>query len=946
MQSDTRYSSTLPICGPDPKYIKRSQVKFTRPAQMSLFARVTSHPPLGQLTCLKGAEPLRFTVVLESSTTFPIQPWEVHVWHNITESSEWTALPLQKCDSSVAPLINSNAEEYHYFRNVFSGEIGPSENLGHARFTVRYRVNPDAEWQWANQQQHISDGELLFPTQTPPTFDSEEPAPATDFAKYFKSLSSYVAIQPRRSEAPGSNLWHVTGPVTAAREGQSGLTNLSLGVPASVARYFALVRIWSPWLGPRHGKGSFALSEDAMLCSFLREDGVHLVLLAVSGVDDVLTLFGSGEDGAVVVKAKNDSTQAARFQILAAAAHDFEVAMSAVIYEARKLTRPYAEQAESNRVPTPVSPPGDDIVVVEKDKDVKAQWLAEWYDGLTYCTWNGLGQDLTEEKILRGLDSLKSHGIKIANLIIDDNWQTLDEGDSQFTRGWKQFEGNPDAFPKGFKQTIQKIRTTHPNVHHIAVWHAMLGYWGGISPDGELAKLYKTKRIEITDPAAGGPIAHAFERGSLLAIDPDDIQRFFDDFYNYLASVGVDSVKADAQFFLDLIKDPADRKRFMNSYLDAWSISTLKHFSTRAISCMSMIPQAIFHSQLPTNKPTIPLRNSDDFFPNIESSHPWHVFCNAHNALLTRYLNVVPDWDMFQTSHPYAGFHAAARCVSGGPIYITDEPGKHNLALIDQMTAPTIHGATVILRPGLIGRTLDVYHDYNEGHVLRVGTYTGWARTGSGILGLFNISSADRTSIIHLRDFPGIHPDSTGEYIVRAHTSGKIAETLQVSDAKALVSVEVKHRGWEILTAYPTHAFSLTPRSPSTTTTANPTTTKVAVLGLLGKMTGAAALSNSDIYVENNGRLRADISLKALGTLGVYFSDLPRWNINGNFMVTILGKPVPRKTVWKVEAAEEEGEGGGKDGARVLAVDVLAAYKEMGLRPGWSNEVLVEIFVR
>ncbi|PYH47378.1 putative raffinose synthase protein Sip1 [Aspergillus saccharolyticus JOP 1030-1] len=953
MQSDTRYRSTLPICGPDPKYIKKSQVKFIRPAQMSLFARVTSYPPLGQITCPKGAEPFRFTVVLESSTTFPIQPWEVHVWHNITDDGDWTALPLQRCDSSVAPLLNSNADEYHYFRNVFSGEIGSPTHARHAQFTVRYRVNPDAEWQWVNQQQHTSDGEILFPSETR-SFDSDEPASAEDFSAYFESLSAHVDVQSCRSEAPGSKLWRVTGSITAAQEGQSGLTTSTLGVPASVVRYFALVRIWSPWLGPRHGKGKFALSEDAILCSFLRTDGVHVVLLGVSGLDNVLTLFGSDDNGAVVVKSKNDNLQESKFQVLASAAHDFEVAMSAVIYEARKLVRPFAEQTESPRVPTPVSPPGDDIVLVEKD--VKAQWLAEWFDGLTYCTWNGLGQDLTEEKILRGLDSLKSHGIKIANLIIDDNWQTLDKDESQFRRGWKQFEGNPDAFPKGFKQTIQKIRSTHPNIDHIAVWHAMLGYWGGISPDGELAKRYKTKRIEITDPAARGAIAHAFDRGSILAIDPDDIQRFYDDFYNWLASIGVDSVKADAQFFLDLIKDPTERRRFINPYLDAWSISTLKHFSTRAISCMSMIPQAIFHSQLPTNKPTIPLRNSDDFFPNIESSHPWHVFCNAHNALLTRYLNVVPDWDMFQTSHAYAGFHAAARCVSGGPIYITDEPGKHNIAIIDQMTAPTVHGATVILRPGLIGRTLDIYHDYNEGHVLRVGTYTGWARTGSGILGFFNISSADRTSVVNLLDFPGVHPDSTGEYIVRAHTSGRIAENLSISDTKALVSVEVKHRGWEILTAYPTYSFGLprrhnppapTPGDHHLTTTTTSSTTKVAVLGLLGKMTGAAAIVNSDLYVQDNGRLRADINLKALGTLGLYFSDLPDWDIDANVMVTILGKPVPRRTVWKegISQGEKEEEEEEEASARVLAVDVLAAWKEMGLKPGWSNEVLVEVFV-
>ncbi|PYH92320.1 glycoside hydrolase [Aspergillus ellipticus CBS 707.79] len=928
MQTTTgRTRSTLPICGPDRKYIKKSQIRFTRPAQMSLLARVTCYPPLGQVTCHQRAaqtsgseEPdtLHFTVVLESSTSFPVQPWDVQLWHNIT-SSEWNATPFDKCGSSVAPLMSGNEEEYKYNRHVFSGKIAVPSDAGTAQFTVRYRVNPDAEWQWVNQQQNSSDGVLVF-TARSPGFDSLESTSA-GFKKYFEGFSSDIEIQPRKSEAPGSDLWHLAGEIDSASDGASEYKELALGVPASVVRYFSLVRIWSPWLGPRHGKGKFALTEDAVVCSFLRKDGVHLVLLGVSGADNVLTLFGSGENGEVVVKALNDNPKPSKFQILASAADDFEVALSAVIYEARKLTRPYAEQEASDEVRAPVSPPPDDIVMVEKD--VKAQWLAEWYDGLTYCTWNGLGQDLTEEKILRGLDSLKSHGIKIANLIIDDNWQTLDEADSQFKRGWREFEGNPDAFPEGFKQTIQSIRQNHPNIEHIAVWHAILGYWGGISEEGELAKKYKTKRVQIKEPAVGGPISHAFEKGSVLAIDPDDVQRFYDDFYRYLASIGVDSVKADAQFFLDLIKDPEDRRKFITAYQDAWSISTLRHFSTRAISCMSMFPQAIFHSQLPTNKPAIPLRNSDDFFPDIEASHPWHIFCNAHNALLTRYLNVVPDWDMFQTSHPYAGFHAAGRCVSGGPVYITDEPGKHDITVIEQMTAPTVQGATVILRPSLVGRTMDIYHDYNEGNIVRVGSYTGWAGTGSGIMGLFNIATTDKSTITHVLDFPGVHRDSEGEFIIRAHTTGKIAENLKVSDTSSLVSVALPQKGWEILTTYPTHSFTLRPGK-----------TKVAALGLIGKMTGAAALRSSDVYM-GNGRLRIDISLKALGILGIYFSDLEQWSIEENFMIMILGKPVPRKTVWK--------EGG--DLSRVLAVDVQTAWNELGLQAGWSNEVRIEIFL-
>jgi hypothetical protein len=674
------------------------------------------------------------------------------------------------------------------------------------------------------------------------------------------------------------------------------------------------------------------LTEDAILCSFLRKDGTNLVLLAVSGINDILTVFQSGDNGEVVIKARSDNTETAGFHVLAAVAENFEVAMSAVIYESRKVVRPYEALANDPLEQPPLSPPGDDVVILEKDP--KIQWLADWFDGLTYCTWNGLGQDLSEEKIVHALDTLKAHGIHVVNLIIDDNWQSLDnEGESQFKRRWKQFEANPKAFPRGLKQTVETIRRSHPNIGHIAVWHALLGYWGGICPDGDLAQRYKTKEVKIRDPAAGGPIAHNIKDGKILAIDPDDVQRFYDDFYSYLASLGVDSVKADAQFFIDLLEDAEDRKRFMTSYQDAWSLGILKHFSSRAISCMSLIPQMIFHSQLPTNKPSITLRNSDDFFPEIPSSHPWHVFCNAHNTLLTRYLNVLPDWDMFQTSHPYASFHAAARCISGGPVYITDEPGKHDLNVIDQMTAPTVQGSTVILRPSVVGRTIDVYHDYNEGHVLRVGSYTGWAKTGSGILGLFNIHSTEASCIVSLTDFPGVQEDSEGEYVIRSHTSGKVTNRLKPQAHDSLVSLVLEQKGWEILTAYPTRSFTL--KGNRSISGSDEALTHIAVFGLLGKMTGAAAIVSSDLSVVENGRLRCDVHLKALGTLGIYISDLQNRSIADDFMIMILGQPVPQKTVWK--------QGGEK--ANVLVIDVLDAWKAMKLDSGWSNEAFVQIFM-
>ena len=211
----------------------------------------------------------------------------------------------------------------------------------------------------------------------------------------------------------------------------------------------------------------------------------------------------------------------------------------------------------------------------------------------------------------------------------------------------------------------------------------------------------------------------------MTVVAGEDVSKFYDDFYRFLSDAGINAVKTDAQSMLDTWTQASARRDMTQAYLDAWMVASLRHFGGNAISCMSQIPQTLFYSQMPTNRAPILVRNSDDFFPDVPSSHTWHVWTNAHNSLFTQYLNVLPDWDMFQTVHDYSGFHAAARCVSGGPIYITDAPGEHDMNLIRQMTGQTPRGSTVIFRPSCVGKTVDPYAGYHDDCLLKIGTYHG-----------------------------------------------------------------------------------------------------------------------------------------------------------------------------------------------------------------------------
>ena len=659
-------------------------------------------------------------------------------------------------------------------------------------------------------------------------------------------------------------------------------------------------------------------------------------MLAVSGIRDVATAFNHDGDGGIIMNGSNDREQLGPAIALVAVAKSFDVANASVMYKARRMIMNH-ETEEGLQVPQ----------LQPKEDNPSLQWVEEWYDGLTYCTWNGLGINLSEDSILKAINALRDDGIQITNLIIDDNWQALDHPEGhQYDRRWLNFEANKEGFPNGLRGLTDKIRNDWKNkkLIHIAVWHSIVGYWGGISPDGSIAKDYKT----ITVPKKPGE-----HTGDMLVVDEQDVYRFYNDFYSFLANSRIDSVKTDAQFLLDEIASAPARRSLINSYLDSWTISQLRYFGGRAISCMSLAPPIMFHSQLPTNRPQLLLRNSDDFYPNEPASHPWHIFCNAHNALLTQHLNVIPDWDMFQTAHSWGPFHAAARCVSGGPIYITDVPGEHDIGLIHQMTVETTTERTRILRPNIVGKTTHVYTGYDENALLKVGTFVGSAHTGTGILGVFNVSQVPLTELIRLDEFPGVDMDSKQSYVVRAHTSGQVSQSMNLARrtrAGAVVFVDLPVKGWEILSAYPLFHFDL--GSPGRLESVG-----IATLGLLGKMTGAAAIMDSRSELLGGGRVRVSTRLKGLGVLGkdldsihrtdskivesltwfaigIYISDLARWNIPQDLMVMIYGTPVPAHTIKASQPAEN-----------VVEIDVEQAWKETNQQARWNNEVEVETFI-
>ncbi|KAI0995554.1 hypothetical protein K3495_g12625 [Podosphaera aphanis] len=862
-------------------------------------AHISTYPPLGLVSELSDKMTF-FTALLEVDRSHADDPWQISLWHSNNGDIKWNETPmvlLQTTSTHPIPFYSSKTEP-QFVNLTFITSLSIDLKL---IFTIKFRNKPEQPWKWVQEHQRMMDGVVIF--KAPLT----EKKYLIDLNSYFPMFSPDLSWKQWPAKNPGTLLWSIEIPIEPTKIEDPEIKIIKLGKPWGqnmISRWMAIVRTWSPWLAPRQGKNRFELDKEAIFCSFLSFGGEHLVLLPTSCVDYVMTIFTNGNDGDIYLRIFNHSKESKVSRLLVGLGNDFESANAVVMNHAISSVSNIQNQERRQQ---------EKLVTIKQNKNARPQ---NWIDGFTFCTWNALGQNLTEEKILTAATKLAENKINVTNFVIDDNWQSTNcSGGNSFQRTLVEFEAARKEFPNGLKHTVSLIRTKLPSIQHVAVWHTIHGYWSGIAPGSKLAKKYKT--VDLFRRKTDDEAITLDEKMTLIS--KEDVAKFYDEFYRFLSTCGITAVKTDAQFILETFTSPETHRDLIPAYLDAWIASTTRHFGSRAISCMSQTPQTIFYSQMSTNNPMLLARNSDDFFPEIEASHPWHIFCNAHNALFTQHLNVIPDWDMFQTLHKFSGFHAAARCMSGGPICMTDMPGQHDLKIINQITGQTPGGKTTIFRLSTAGKSLEPYTSFHDESLLIVGAYYDLIKPTTGIIGIFNITPRRNGKIFSTSMFPGI--DNGHQYLIRAYKSGHISDPLNINK-DVLIYTSIDASGYDILSAYPINKLS-----------AKNNEIFIANLGLLDKMTGIAAITGCKIAKLETKRILIETSLKALGILGLFISSSTLDNIlsREKFMITIFGKTIPGFTV-KINQVNK----------CILEIDTFAAWKEMGLRSDNSDEIVIK----
>lgn len=129
---------------------------------------------------------------------------------------------------------------------------------------------------------------------------------------------------------------------------------------------------------------------------------------------------------------------------------------------------------------------------------------------------------------------------------------------------------------------------------YVYIWHAIVGYWGGVQPGAPEMEKYEPKIVDVI-PSPGVEsngicsVLKSLMLNRVGLVNPERIGTFYDDLHCYLASVGIDGVKVDNQSIIETLgAGYGGRVKLAGKYHEALQASISKNFkNNEVISCMS-----------------------------------------------------------------------------------------------------------------------------------------------------------------------------------------------------------------------------------------------------------------------------------------------------------------------------------------------------------------------
>ncbi|MED6168566.1 Tethering factor for nuclear proteasome sts1 [Stylosanthes scabra] len=247
----------------------------------------------------------------------------------------------------------------------------------------------------------------------------------------------------------------------------------------------------------------------------------------------------------------------------------------------------------------------------------------------------------------------------------------------------------------GLKAFTRDLRTKFKGLDDIYVWHALCGAWGGVRPGTThlKSKIIPCKLSPGLDGTMQDLAVVKIVEGSIGLVHPDQANELYQSMHSYLAKSGVTGVKIDVIHCLEYVSDEyGGRVELAKSYYDGLTNSIVKNFNgSGMIASMEQCNDFFF---LGTKQVSM-ARVGDDFWFQDPNGDPMGVFwlqglhmihCSYNSLWMGQMIQ--PDWDMFQSDHVCAKFHAGSRAICGSHVYVSDSVGSHDFDLIKNLVFP------------------------------------------------------------------------------------------------------------------------------------------------------------------------------------------------------------------------------------------------------------------
>ncbi|KAB1202635.1 Stachyose synthase [Morella rubra] len=487
-----------------------------------------------------------------------------------------------------------------------------------------------------------------------------------------------------------------------------------------------------------------------------------------------------------------------------------------------------------------------------------------------------------DKAIQSGVTDLSEFEAKIQNLKQELNAMFGGEENSSSSEVCASCYCKPENY--GMRAFTRDLRTRFKGLDDIFVWHALCGAWGGVRPGATHldSNIVPCKLSPGLDGTMNDLAVMKIVEGGIGLVHPDQAEDFYNSMHSYLDGVGITGVKVDVVHSLEYVSEEyGGRVELAKAYYKGLTTSLSKNFKgSGLISSMQQCNDFFF---LGTNQISMG-RVGDDFWFQDPNGDPmgvyWlqgvHMIHCAYNSMWMGQI-IQPDWDMFQSDHLCAKFHAGSRAICGGPVYVSDSVGGHDFDLLKKLvypdgTIPRCQYFALPTRDCLFKNPL-----FDQKTILKIWNFNKYG----GVIGAFNCQGAGwdpkeqrikgyshcykpMSGSVHVRDIEwdqkieAAQMGEAEEYVVYLSQAEEMHLTTPKSDASKII---IQPSTFELFSFVPVEKLS--------------PTIKFAPIGITDMFNSGGTIQELE-YIKSGAEKNVKIKVKGGGNFLAYSSVSPK----------------------------------------------------------------------